>query len=106
MRSTLEWNELQPLLERLRTHYRPEEVWLFGSRARGTGRPDSDWDVLAVVPDDTDPGLFDPLTRWELLRFDQFGADVVMVPRAEFDEDRTVPNSLPYSVVAEGVRLA
>lgn len=27
------------------------EVWLFGSRARGTARPDSDLDLLVTVPD-------------------------------------------------------
>ena len=28
------------------------EVWLYGSRARGTAREDSDWDVLVLTPDD------------------------------------------------------
>lgn len=26
------------------------EVWLYGSRARGTAREDSDWDVLVLSP--------------------------------------------------------
>ena len=26
------------------------EVWLYGSRARGTARSDSDWDVLVLSP--------------------------------------------------------
>src|SRR5262245_35354161 len=29
----------------------PEEVWLFGSRARQTHSVDSDWDLMAVLPD-------------------------------------------------------
>ena len=29
----------------------PVEVWLFGSRARGEARPDSDWDLYVVVDD-------------------------------------------------------
>jgi predicted nucleotidyltransferase len=29
-------------------------VWLTGSRANGTQRPDSDWDVLALHPDAPD----------------------------------------------------
>ncbi|MCR4826365.1 MAG: nucleotidyltransferase domain-containing protein, partial [Bacteroidales bacterium] len=29
------------------------EVWLYGSRARGTAREDSDWDVLVLTPDDS-----------------------------------------------------
>ncbi len=34
-----------------------EEVWFHGSRATGRGRPDSDWDLYAIVPD---------MDEWEL----------------------------------------
>ena len=30
------------------------EVWLFGSRARGDARPDSDWDFLVLTPKPVD----------------------------------------------------
>jgi predicted nucleotidyltransferase len=30
----------------------PEQVWLFGSRARGDARVDSDWDFMAILADD------------------------------------------------------
>ncbi|MFZ4580947.1 MAG: nucleotidyltransferase domain-containing protein [Myxococcota bacterium] len=39
----------------LATH--AERVVLFGSRARGDARPDSDLDLLVIVPDDVDPRL-------------------------------------------------
>jgi predicted nucleotidyltransferase len=29
----------------------PEQVWLFGSRARGEARADSDWDFMAILFD-------------------------------------------------------
>lgn len=40
-------------------------VWLTGSRANGTQRPDSDWDVLALHPDapDQDDQVFNVGTR-------------------------------------------
>jgi hypothetical protein len=40
-------------------------VWLTGSRAKGTQRADSDWDVLALHPDaaDRDHDLFDKGTQ-------------------------------------------
>lgn len=28
------------------------EVWLFGSRARGNAKPDSDWDILILIDKD------------------------------------------------------
>ena len=31
----------------------PEEIWLFGSRARGDAHEHSDYDLFVVVPDDT-----------------------------------------------------
>lgn len=33
------------------------EVWLFGSRARGDARPDSDWDFLVLTDNPVDRSL-------------------------------------------------
>lgn len=33
-----------------------EKVLLFGSRARGDARPDSDWDFLVIMPSSLPPG--------------------------------------------------
>lgn len=96
---------IDPLLARLREQYRPLEIWLFGSRARGDAHATSDWDLAAVVSDDSRPELFDPATAWRLLRFDSFGADVLVFPRSEFDEDRETPNSIPFAIAHEGIRL-
>jgi len=98
--------QIAPLLERLKKHVDPLQVWLFGSRARGTHRPNSDWDILAVVPDNADDSLFDPMALWKLLQQDMVGADVLVWPKSEFDEDRMTPNSIPYSVSREGVLLS
>lgn len=40
---------IDPLLARLREHYRPLEIWLFGSRARGDAHATSDWDLAAGI---------------------------------------------------------
>ena len=98
-------SSIDPLLARLREHYRPLEIWLFGSRARGDAHATSDWDIAAIVADDSPAALFDPATAWKLLRYDNFGVDVVVFPRSEFDEDRHTPNSIPFAVAHEGIRL-
>lgn len=46
--------DLEPiamLIRRIVERLDPEEIWLFGSRAEGRGRPDSDYDLLAVLGD-------------------------------------------------------
>src|SRR6266576_6643006 len=41
---------LQEMVDALRAAEQPERVILFGSRARGDARPDSDFDLLIVQP--------------------------------------------------------
>lgn len=90
------------LIDRIRAHYDPVQIWLFGSRARGDAREDSDWDLLAVVDDATPDEMFEPERMWRLLDLGQFHADVVLFPRSEFIEDADTPNTLPYPVSREG----
>jgi hypothetical protein len=42
-------------VDRLVAAYRPERIYLFGSHARGEPGPDSDFDLLVLVPDDAEP---------------------------------------------------
>ena len=46
---------LAEVVRRLVEAYEPERVYLFGSHARGDAGPDSDYDLLLVVPDDAAP---------------------------------------------------
>lgn len=91
-----------PLLERIRAVYDPRQLWLFGSRARGDAREDSDWDLLAVVDDATPDRMFDPEVMWRLLELERYPADVVVLPRREFLEDVDTPNTLAYPIKREG----
>lgn len=95
-------SRIRPLLERIRVVYDPSQLWLFGSRARGDAREDSDWDLLAVVDDGTPDRLFDPDVMWHLLDLEHYPADVVLLPRSEFLEDADTPNTLAYPVKREG----
>ena len=44
--------ELAEVVRRLVEAYQPERIYLFGSVASGDAGPDSDYDLLVVVPDD------------------------------------------------------
>jgi uncharacterized protein len=93
------------LLERIRSYYGPEQIWLFGSRARGDARADSDWDLLVVVPDGTDDEQMDPLEAWRLQKNSGVYADVIPCRRSDFEDSRDVVNNLCYEVAREGVLL-
>jgi len=43
-------NEIRTFCQRLAVEYRPSRIVLFGSYARGRPRPDSDVDLLVVMP--------------------------------------------------------
>ncbi len=95
-----------PLLDSIRERLRPEQVWLFGSRARGEARPSSDWDLFVVVPDDTDESALDPGEVWKLKKVLRgVYADVIPCRASDFRDWKHTVNTLSYSVATEGTLL-
>lgn len=95
----------QELVRRIRERYQPDQIWLFGSRARGDARDDSDWDLLVVVPDDASGERRRARGAYELMVGLEHGADVLVWPRSEFDVRLGLRASLPRAVVDEGILL-
>ena len=97
---------LATLLARIGERWQPQEVWRFGSRARGTANVDSDWDLLVVAPDSADEhDVDDPLVGWRLQKDSGVHADVVACRAADFSEARDVANTLAYEATRFGVRV-
>ena len=46
---------LAEIVRRLAEAYKPLSIYLFGSKARGDAEPDSDYDLMVIVPNDADP---------------------------------------------------
>jgi predicted nucleotidyltransferase len=103
MRSNL--RQIEPLLAKLRDKFQPLQIWLFGSRARGDARDDSDWDLVVVVPNTANPDVFDPRAPGRLLREGGWGADIVVMAEADFEEDLFTVNTVPFAARTEGFRL-
>ena len=101
----LDTNPLRVLLARIEETYHPLQVWLFGSRARGDNRPDSDWDLFVIVPDDTPEERLDPVIAWRLQRGAGVYADVIPCRACEFHEASDTVNTLSYVITQEGVLL-
>lgn len=94
-----------PLLGRLFELWHPQEVWLFGSRAKGNPRQDSDWDVLLVVSDDTSDEWIDLNTAWLRVRDLKIPVDVFPMRRREFDSQRVQLGSLAQIATSQGARV-
>ena len=84
-----------------------EQTILFGSRARGDHRPDSDVDVLIIKdPQPTEDWLEDLRDRARTLQKTELpeasGIDVICMTAQEFDTRRHLRNNLANSIAKQG----
>jgi predicted nucleotidyltransferase len=96
---------LKLLLERIIARLGPEEIWLFGSRAEGRARPDSDYDLLIVLPDASPAESLDIISAWTLVRGLDIPADIVPCTRAEFEEEKHEIDTLARAAFLRGRRI-
>jgi len=95
----------QRVIERIVATLAPEEIWLFGSRTEGRERADSDYDLLAVLPDDAPETALDPMRAFELMRGVGVPVDLVPCTRSEFNAERDEPDSLVKAAVHRGQQI-
>lgn len=93
---------LDEIVDRLVQALDPVAIYLFGSRARGNARPDSDFDLMVVTrPTDGEKG-FDYLRAYAPLLGRGIACDVLPVPEPDFNEDRDDPTSLCFEAAHHG----
>lgn len=97
--------KLQEIVTRLVRAYTPDRIYLFGSAARGTGGPDSDYDLLVIVADDAPPERRRSRLAYQALRGTGVAADVLVLTRSYFERRRHVRASLSATVEREGKLL-
>jgi predicted nucleotidyltransferase len=81
------------------------EIWLFGSRARGDAREDSDWDFLVLTQNDLSGGR-----RWQFSDqlFDielETGRMISTIVWPQKERSRFSVTDLYENVMDEGIRL-
>ncbi|HEY9869511.1 MAG TPA: nucleotidyltransferase domain-containing protein [Candidatus Obscuribacterales bacterium] len=94
---------LQDLVRRLVDAYHPERIYLFGSRARGSARLESDYDFLVVVSNNSPDELKSAGKAYEALWGVTVPVDVVVWTQEEFDKRLHIRTSLPAEVSREGM---
>jgi uncharacterized protein len=93
---------LAEIVERLIVAYEPQRIYLFGSKARGDHGPDSDFDLLVVVPDDSPPERKRSRLAYERLWGTATASDVLVWTQNRFDGRIHLRASLPGTVLREG----
>lgn len=96
---------LSEIVRRLVEAYRPERIYLFGSKARGDAGPDSDYDLLVLVADDAPPERRRSRLAYERLWGVGTAADVLVWLKTAFESRIHLKASLPATVLREGKLL-
>lgn len=100
-----EIHALAGIVQRLIDAYQPERIYLFGSKARGDHGPDSDFDLLLVVPDTASDERKRSRLAYEQLWGTGTAADVLVWTKERFDGRSHLRASLPGTILREGKLL-
>jgi predicted nucleotidyltransferase len=96
---------LQQMVRAIVREVDPEQIWLFGSRARGEGGPDSDVDLLVVEREPFGPGRsrLEEMGRLYLALVDfRIPVDILLYSVGEVKEWRGSLNHVVARCLREG----
>jgi predicted nucleotidyltransferase len=105
-----EWSALTPAMvataaERIAAECSPQAILVFGSRARGEARPDSDLDLLVLVRSQApDGGVLRRRLRARLADM-PFAKDILVSDLVSFEESRQQLNSVYRDIAEESLAL-
>ena len=95
---------LQELTRRIRDGAHPERIILFGSRARGEARPNSDYDVL-VIKESDEPRYRRTARLYTILADLPVEVEVLVYTPGEVAEWSRVPQAFVTTAMREGIVL-
>ena len=93
------------LVSRLVAGLDPEAIWLFGSRTRGTHRPDSDFDLLVVTRTDDGEAGHDYDRAYAPICGLGIGVDIVPCREDDLEAELRQPSSMFADIVRTGLKL-
>lgn len=84
-----------------------EQIFLFGSRARGTNQPDSDWDLYVLTDRELTFAVRQKLTTKIKRNLAQLRIpnDVLLKSSQKFHETKKYAGHLAYIVAQEGIPI-
>ena len=98
--------ELQEVIRRLADNLQPEQIYLFGSYARGTQiHGQSDIDLLVIVPDSDLPRHKREALYYDTLWGLTIPVELVVLTREEFNRTKRVKTSLASTALKQGILI-
>lgn len=95
---------VEEMVHRIREAMQPERIVLFGSRARGTAREDSDFDLL-VVNESTEPRHRRAAQLYTKLADLPVEVEIVVYTPDEVKDWSNVPQAFVSTALREGIVL-
>jgi predicted nucleotidyltransferase len=97
-------NKLETIVTALKKQFNPTRLFLYGSRASGTNRPDSDYDFVLVLP------KFDSKNRYAIMSqisskfFQELDVEVQVwiYSQEDFDDWKDEFSSIPETALNTG----
>ena len=92
---------IKKMTRRIAEHFQPERIVLFGSWARGEQTPDSDVDLLVIMPQVEDRRALRVAMR-RLVNGMGLPKDIIVLSSDEFETKRKIPGTIAYPADKEG----
>lgn len=94
--------KLQNIVNRISSHLNPTKIYLFGSRARGNNRPDSDYDIVIIYDgekskQDVKLEVYKLFDNWD------FSMDLFVLSSDELERFKHVATTMAREVYENGV---
>ena len=93
---------LAEIVRRLVEAFQPLRIYVFGSKARGAGDADSDYDLLVIVPDDAPKDRRQSRHGYDRMWGLGAAVDILVWTDTSFRKRAGVVTSLPATVLREG----
>ncbi len=96
---------LNQIRSRLVELFKPEKLYLWGSRAKGVQSEDSDYDIVLIVKQSDLSMRERNIKAYEVLWGIDASVDVFVYTQSEFDQQKNIFDSVPEKIVTEGREL-
>lgn len=96
---------LNEIVNKLKSEFKLLKVYLFGSRSAGNAGPDSDYDIVAIVPDSKISRLRREIDARVVLADLPAAIDIFVYTEEEFEDASNRFGSVAELAVTEGMEI-